>query len=88
MTGGRNTCIVTKAVWLLLATLVVYANHGFAAEPGVPSSVDVYWLSTRVIAAPGVTSVLVLDDEIAHAQLGNETIEFAGLSRGDTVALA
>ena len=48
MTGGRNMFIVTKAVWLLLATMVVYANVVFAVEPGVPSSVDVYWMSTRV----------------------------------------
>ncbi|MBV9073091.1 MAG: hypothetical protein JOZ10_05610 [Acidobacteria bacterium] len=64
------------------------ASAVFAVEPAVPSSVDVYWKSTRSISAPGVSSVVVLDDEIAHAQIGNETIEFAGLSRGSTVVLA
>src|SRR5947209_5340410 len=54
----------------------------------MPNSVDVYWKSTRPIVAPGVSTVVILDDDIAHAELGNDTIEFAGLTRGNTVALA
>jgi len=77
-----------KAASLLLWALVVCAKMAFAVDPAVPSSVDVYWKSTRAIAAPGVTSVVILDEEVAHAQLGNDTIEFVGISRGETVALA
>lgn len=88
MTGAYKTRTTTKAAWWLLAALLVYAPFIFAVEPVVPSNVDIYWKSTRTIAAPGVTSVIVLDDEIAHAQIGNDTIEFVGLSRGETVALA
>src|SRR5437868_4519086 len=88
MTVAGKTGTTARAVWLLLALLLVCVPKFFAVEPAVPSSVDVYWKSTRTIAAPGVTSVVVLDEEIAHAQLGNDTIEFAGLSRGETVALA
>src|SRR5262249_52673623 len=87
MTVARSTGCTTTAVCLLLAALFVCAPKSLALEPTVPCSVDVYWQSTRTIAAPGVTSVIVLDEEIAHAQLGNDTIEFAGLSRGETVAL-
>jgi len=87
MNRTRHTKFVAAAPWLLLA-LVVCAHPGFAVEPGVESSVDVYWKATRTIVAPGVSTVIVLDDEIAHAQAGNDTIEFAGLTRGDTVALA
>ena len=54
----------------------------------MPNSVDVYWKSTRTIVAPGVSTVVILDDEIAHAEVGSDTIEFAGLARGNTVALA
>ena len=88
MTVARSTGCTTTAVCLLLVALFVCAPKSLALEPAVPTSVDVYWQSTRTIAAPGVTSVIVLDEEIAHAQLGNDTIEFAGISRGDTVALA
>src|SRR5207302_9004397 len=88
MTVGRSTSNTAKAVCLLIAALFVWVPRSVAVEPAVPSSVDVYWESTRTIAAAGVTSVVVLDEEIAHAQLGNDTIEFAGLSRGETVALA
>src|SRR5215813_2105597 len=88
MTVARSTGCTTTAVCLLLSALLVCAPKSLALEPIVPSSIDVYWQSTRTIAAPGVTSVIVLDEDIAHAQLGNDTIEFAGLSRGETVALA
>ena len=88
MTFARRTSSTATAVCLLIAALFVCAPKSLAIEPAVPSSVDVYWLSTRTIAAPGVTSVIILDEEIARAQLGNDAIEFAGLSRGETVALA
>src|SRR5690242_3190473 len=87
MNWTRHTQFVAAALPLLLA-LVVCAHPGFAVEPKVESSVDVYWKATRTIVAPGVSTVIVLDEEIAHAQPGNDTIEFAGLTRGDTVALA
>jgi len=88
MRWASNGERVARAVWLLLSALFVCASSLFAVEPTVPSSVDVYWMSTRTVAVPGVTSVLILDEDIAHAQLGNDTVEFAGLSRGETVALA
>ena len=79
---------VGRAALRLLMLILVCSPVMFAVEPAIPSSVDVYWKSTRTIAAPGATSVIVLDEEIAHAEIGNDTIELAGLSRGETVALA
>ena len=77
-----NARLATKAVGLMLWTLLVYSSAAYGVESSVPSSVDVYWKSTHSIAAPGVTAVLVLDEDVAHAQLGNEVIEFAGIARG------
>ncbi len=77
-----------KAVVRLLLMMFVYVVSASAAEQALPSSVDVYWKATRTIVMPGVSTVVVLDEDIAHAQVGNDTIEFAGLTRGDTVALA
>jgi hypothetical protein len=87
MRWAGKTSILAAEVCILLAILVsVPAAQG--VEPQIPSSIDVYWKSTRAITVPGVSTVVVLDDDIAHAQIGNDTIEFAGLSRGQTVALA
>lgn len=72
----------------LCAALWVYPYTASANDSSAPSSVDVYWNSTRTVVVPGVTTVVVLDEQIAQAQIGNDTIEFAGLTRGDTVALA
>jgi len=87
MALGNKTRIVAGAVCLLFV-LILVCPWAFSVEPGLASSVDVYWKSTHSIAAPGVTSVIILDEEVAHAELGNEVITFAGLSRGETVALA
>jgi hypothetical protein len=88
MSCACKTKIVVKAACSLLASILVCAQLAFAAEPAMPSSVDVYWKSTRTIVAPGVSTVVILDDDVAHAEIGNDTIEFAGLARGNTVALA
>ena len=88
MALGNKAWIVAGAACLLFASILLCPSQVFSAEPGVVSSVDVYWKSTHSITAPGVTSVIVLDEEVAHAELGNEVITFAGLSRGETVALA
>src|SRR6185437_7625568 len=78
---------ILRAAFVSLGIFLVCATSSFAQD-SVPSSVDVYWKATRQVVAPGVSTVVVLDEEIAHAELGSDTIEFAGLKRGDTVALA
>ena len=84
--AGKTSILATAACVLLAILVSVPAAHGVQSQ--IPTSVDVYWKSTRAITVPGVSTVVVLDDDIAHAQIGNDTIEFAGLSRGQTVALA
>lgn len=79
--------IVAVACYRLAAVLLC-AVSALCVDSAIPSSVDVYWKSTRTIAVPGVTTVVVLDENIAHAELGNDSIEFVGIERGETVALA
>ena len=85
----KRRCKTRAALTALLFTaLWVYPEAASAGDTAALSSVDVYWNSTRTVVVPGVTTVVVLDEQIALAQMGNDTIEFAGLTRGDTVVLA
>ena len=79
---------VAKPALVLLAMLFVCFAAAAAVEPALPTNVEIYWKATRTVVVPGVSTVVVLDDEIAQAQVGNDSIEFVGLTRGDTVALA
>ena len=83
---GRTSILATAGCILL--GIFVSAPVIYGVEPQLPSSVDVYWKSTRSLIVPGVSSAVVLDEDVALVQLGKDTIEFAGLSRGDTVVLA
>src|SRR6185437_130411 len=78
--------VATAAV--LLSIVSFCALPALCSDSELPSNVDVYWKSVRSVAMPGVSSIIVLDENIATAQIGNDTIDFAGLSRGQTVALA
>ncbi|HLW54154.1 MAG TPA: hypothetical protein VKW06_15060 [Candidatus Angelobacter sp.] len=60
---------------------------GQAASSEVPSLVEIYWKSSRTVAVPGISNIIVLDQEIARAETGADTVEFFGLARGETVAL-
>lgn len=84
---ARPSRELSKPAFLLLM-LIVSSVAGFAVDPAIPSSVDLYWKSSRSISVPGVKTVIVLDEEIAHAEVGNDTIQFVGIGRGETVALA
>lgn len=76
-----------RAVFALLMLMVSSAAL-YAADPAIPSSVDLYWKSSRSISVPGVKTVIVLDEDIAQAQVGTDTVQFIGIGRGETVALA
>lgn len=78
--------VATAAI--LLSIMSFCALPAWCSDSELPSNVDVYWKSVRSVAMPGVSSIIVLDENIATAQIGNDTIDFAGLSRGQTVALA
>ncbi|HJT18761.1 MAG TPA: hypothetical protein VJ853_15295, partial [Thermoanaerobaculia bacterium] len=58
-----------------------------AAQVDSGSAISVYWQSTRQVDIRGATSVVILDPEIAKAELDHDSIRFQGLSLGETVAL-
>ncbi len=75
------------AALVLLALAMALPAAAQSSDSGLPTLVEVYWNSKRTVVAPGITNVIVLDPEIASAELGSDTIEFSGLQRGETVAL-
>jgi len=52
-----------------------------------PSLVEVYWGSARTVVVPGITNVVVLDDQVTRAEVEEDSIQFFGLARGETVAI-
>src|SRR5215472_15961311 len=80
----------TAAVIVVLSLLAVCAaaSSQTSGDPdGPPSLVEVYWQSSKTVVAPGITNLIILDPEIARAEVGYDTIQFFGLERGETVAL-
>ncbi len=78
----------------LLGTLVALgadrlpAQNATGQEPlAPPSLVEVIWKSSRTVVVPGVTEVVVLDEQIARAETQADSIRFIGLERGETLAL-
>ena len=55
---------------------------------GIPSLVQVYWQSSRTIVVPGVTEAIVLDEDMARAEIEGDSVKIYGLARGETVLLA
>jgi hypothetical protein len=53
-----------------------------------PSSlVEVYWKSARTVVVPGVSNIVVLDEEVTRAEVSPDSVRFYGLKRGETVAI-
>jgi hypothetical protein len=79
----------------ILGTLIsmLGASHGDPVQPtsmtasSEPSLVEVYWGSSRSVVVPGITNVVVLDDQITRAEVTEDSIQFFGLERGETVAI-
>lgn len=74
-------------ILLFLSASGSIATGQSAQAPDVPSLVEVYWQSSKTVPAPGISSVIVLDTDIARAETGYDSIQFYGLERGETVAL-
>jgi len=74
---------------ILLSMIAVCANvFGQDSDSSVPPSlVEVYWQSSKTVVAPGITNIIILDQDIARAETGADTVRFFGLKRGETVAL-
>ena len=78
-------------IWMLLFIFAVPLAQAQSKVSGddtaLPSLVEVYWQSSKTIVASGFTNPVMLDPEIAQAQIGYDTIEFTGVERGETVML-
>src|SRR5205807_527065 len=73
---------------LLLVFAVCPAVYGQSVDANAPPSlVEIYWQSSRTVAIHGITNLIILDQEIARAETGADTVQFFGVERGETVAL-
>lgn len=56
-------------------------------DGSIPSLVEVYWQSSKTISAPGIDNLIILDQDIAKAEITKDSIQIFGIGRGETVAL-
>ncbi len=94
--GCRRQFGTVAAAWGILLSLVSLCIPGLSQaqtrsqagdEGSIPSLVEVYWQSSKTVVAPGITNLIVLDQDIAQAETGYDTVKFFGVERGETVAL-
>ncbi len=76
--------------WLTIATILCLLAVPCAAASSAPSAdgspaVEVYWQGTARLRLTGITSALVLDEEICRVEADADGIVFYGLKRGETV---
>lgn len=74
---------------ILLCMVAVCAQAGSQSNDpdATPSFVELYWQSSKTVPAAGLTSLIVLDPDIAKAEVANDSIQIFGVGRGETVAL-
>lgn len=80
----------TAAIAIVLLSMVAVCLPACAQSDdaqGPPSFVEMYWQSSKTVPASGITNLIILDPEIAKAEVGSDSIQFFGLGRGETVAL-
>lgn len=87
MNWRRQIAKITAWVGALLLLAVVSPIAYSQDYDGPPPLVEIYWQSSKTISAAGVTNLIILDPEIAKAQLGYDSVQIFGLQRGETVAL-
>ncbi|HEY6305927.1 MAG TPA: SdrD B-like domain-containing protein [Candidatus Angelobacter sp.] len=88
MEHRRQIRILAAAVVILLPAIAVCSPMlAQAGDAAPPSLVEVYWKSSRTVAVPGITNLIVLDQDIARVESGNDTVQIWGLERGETVVL-
>src|SRR5215471_14873697 len=75
------------AVLLSILAVCLPARAQSDDAQGPPSLVEMYWQSSKTVPASGITNLIILDPEIAKAEVGYDSIQFFGLGRGETVAL-
>src|SRR5215470_16195156 len=74
---------------ILLCVFAVCAQAGSQSNDpdAAPSFVELYWQSSKTVPAAGLTNLIVLDPDIAKAEVANDSIQIFGVGRGETVAL-
>ncbi|HEX4604937.1 MAG TPA: SdrD B-like domain-containing protein [Candidatus Angelobacter sp.] len=83
----RNIAVMVALLGLLSIYAPVPAAAQSADTNGVPSLVEVYWQWSRTVAAPALTNLIVLDQEIARVEVATDGLKIFGLERGETVLL-
>jgi len=84
--------ITSAAAVLSVIVSMLGAGYGEPVQPvqagtSSPSLVEIYWGSSRTVVVPGITNVVMMDDQISRAQVTEDSIQFFGLERGETVAI-
>jgi hypothetical protein len=95
MTPRRRIAVLSAVAGTLLPLLFcapaahaqAQSNAPVGGEDALPTMVEVYWQSYKTVVVHGITNVIVLDQDIAQAETGYDTIKFTGVGRGETVAL-
>jgi hypothetical protein len=72
---------------LWLCALAPAASAQLSDGNQVPSLVEVYWQWSRTITTPALTNIIVLDQDIARAEIVGDGLQIFGLARGETVVL-
>src|SRR5215467_2437965 len=86
MNWRRQIEHVAATAGILLSMLVV-CQPAFAQQDTAPLFVEIYWQSSKTVQASGITNLIILDPDIAKAEVAYDSIQFFGLGRGETVAL-
>lgn len=89
MRGKRQIKFMAAVAGILLSMLsVCQARSAQDNDPNTPPSfVEIYWQSSKTVPAAGITNLVILDPDIAKAEVAYDSIQFFGLGRGETVAL-
>ncbi|HLJ29564.1 MAG TPA: SdrD B-like domain-containing protein [Candidatus Angelobacter sp.] len=85
--GYKRQLERTAAIAGVLLSMLVVCPSAFAQQDATPSLVEIYWQSSKTVPAAGITNLIILDPDIAKAEVASDSIQFFGLERGETVAL-
>ncbi len=78
---------ITKRLVAVVAALLVCASGARGQDEAPPSLVEVYWQSSKSIAAPNLTNPIVLDPDILRVEVNDDSLWLYGLERGETVVV-
>lgn len=76
-----------RAATIFAIVLQISVASFAAANAPLTSPIEIYWQSSREIRIAGATDVIVLEPEIARAELQGDIARFEGMKLGETVAL-